>query len=191
MLALGVVAVEPAECLLEAGAVEREDAGVDLADRELLGGRVAPPPLASTTRSTLPCAVADTRPYRAGSSRLHRRHRARGSGLLVRLDELLDRLGGDQRDVAVEHDDRGVGVDVLDRGRHRVARSRSGCAWIAISTPSGSASSSRRFGSSTTTTFPAPASCAATTGHRISGRPQSGCRTLGSESACAFPRRRR
>ena len=62
-----------------------------------------------------------------------------------------------------------------------------GSSWIATSTPSGSWSSSRRFGLSTTTTFPAPASRAAGTGHRISGRPQSGCRTLGSAERMRVP----
>ena len=62
-----------------------------------------------------------------------------------------------------------------------------GCSWIATTTPSGSRSSSRRFGLSTTTTFPAPASCAAATGHRISGRPQSGCRTFGSAERIRVP----
>ena len=62
-----------------------------------------------------------------------------------------------------------------------------GCSWIAISTFSGSRSSSRRLGLSTTTTFPAPASSAAATGHRISGRPQSGWRTLGSLERMRVP----
>ena len=62
-----------------------------------------------------------------------------------------------------------------------------GSSWIASSTPSGSWSSRRRFGLSTTTTRPAPASCAAATGHAISGRPQSGCRTFGSAERMRVP----
>src|SRR4051812_7180893 len=62
-----------------------------------------------------------------------------------------------------------------------------GSGWTATSTPSGSQSSSRRLGVSTTTTLPAPASCAAVTGQRISGRPQSGCRTLGSAERMRVP----
>ena len=62
-----------------------------------------------------------------------------------------------------------------------------GCSWMARCTPSGSRSSSRRLGLSTTTTFPAPASRAAVTGQRISGRPQSGCRTLGSAERMRVP----
>ena len=62
-----------------------------------------------------------------------------------------------------------------------------GSSWTATTTPSGSRSSSRRFGLSTTTTFPAPASSAAATGHRISGRPQSGCRTFGSAERMRVP----
>src|SRR4051794_40012490 len=62
-----------------------------------------------------------------------------------------------------------------------------GAGCTVTATSSGSQSSSRRFGLSTTTTLPAPASWAAVTGQRISGRPQSGCRTLGSAERMRVP----
>src|SRR3954451_11824538 len=62
-----------------------------------------------------------------------------------------------------------------------------GSSWVATSTPSGSWSASRRCGPSTTTTRPAPASCAARIGQPIIGRPQIGCRTLGVSDFMRVP----
>jgi hypothetical protein len=62
-----------------------------------------------------------------------------------------------------------------------------GSCWIAVSTPWGSSSASRFFGLSTTITRPAPASRAAATGQAISGRPHSGCRTLGTFERMRVP----
>ena len=62
-----------------------------------------------------------------------------------------------------------------------------GCSWIATSTSSGRCSASRRFGLSTTTTRSAPAARAASSGQRIIGRPQIGCRTLGSAERIRVP----
>ena len=92
-LALRVVGVDLRERVEQRGAVERVDAGVDLADRELLGRRVALPALASTTRSTLPSPSRTTRPYSAGSSSSIVAIVAGGAALLVGVDERLDRLG--------------------------------------------------------------------------------------------------
>ena len=49
------------------------------------------------------------------------------------------------------------------------------------------AAASRRVGSSTTTTSVAPASRAAISGHTTSGRPHSGCRTLGVDERMRVP----
>src|SRR3954451_525811 len=54
-----------------------------------------------------------------------------------------------------------------------------GSAWTASSTPSGRIGSSARSGPPTTTTFRAPAACAAAMAQRTIGRPQIGCRTFG------------
>ena len=62
-----------------------------------------------------------------------------------------------------------------------------GSCWIAVSTPSGRWSASSRFGLSTTITRSAPASRAAISGHWIIGRPQIGCRTLGSAERILVP----
>jgi hypothetical protein len=62
-----------------------------------------------------------------------------------------------------------------------------GSAWTATTTPSGMWSARSRFGPSTTTTFAAPAASAAASGHAISGRPQSGCSTLGTEERIRVP----
>ena len=119
-LALGVVGGEAAERVEQVAARERVDAGVDLADRLLLGRRVAG---RLRLDHALDAAVggADHAPVAGRVLELHRRHRRRGAALLVRLRERGDRLGGDQRHVAVEHE-HGVAVaDVVGGGAHRVA----------------------------------------------------------------------
>ena len=62
-----------------------------------------------------------------------------------------------------------------------------GSSWIATSTSSGSASASARFGPSTTTIRPAPASRAAAIGHSIIVRPHSGCSTFGTAERIRVP----
>ena len=62
-----------------------------------------------------------------------------------------------------------------------------GCSWIATSTSPGRCSASCRLGLSTTTTRSAPAARAASSGHRIIGRPQIGCSTFGSDERIRVP----
>ena len=119
-LALGVVGGERLERGEEVAAGERVDAGVDLADRLLLGGRVAG---LLRLDDALDAAVGrpDDAAVAARVLELHRRHRGRGAALLVRLRERGDRLGGDERHVAVEHEHGVVRADLVGGGAHGVA----------------------------------------------------------------------
>ena len=119
-LALRVVGAQLLQRLEQVAARERVDAGVDLADRLLLGRRVAGRlglhhPLDAALR------VAHDAPVAARVLELHRRHRGRRAALLVGARERGDRLGGDQRHVAVEHEHGGVGVDLVRRRADGVA----------------------------------------------------------------------
>ena len=184
-LALRVVAVDLGQRGEQGAAVEGIHAGVDFADRELLGGGVA---LGLGLDDPLDAAVlvSDDAAVLGGVVELHRGHRRRRAALLMRGHEVRDRVRGDQRNVAGEHDDGRAGVDVRAGGGDGVTGPL-GLVWIATTTSSGRRSSSRRLGLSTTTTLPAPASSAAVTGQRISGRPQSGCRTLGVAERMRVP----
>ena len=102
-------------------AVERVHAGVDLADLELLGRRVAGR-LGLGHAQHRAVAVADDAPVGARLVELHRRHRGRRAAALVRLDQGLERLGGEQRDVAVDDHDRRRRIEQRGGGRHGVAR---------------------------------------------------------------------
>ena len=95
-LALGVVGGQRLERLEQVAARERVDAGVDLADRLLLRGRVAGRlglhhPLDVAVGGAHDAAVA------RGVLELHGRHRGRRAAVLVGARERVDRLGGDQR----------------------------------------------------------------------------------------------
>src|SRR3954451_15870704 len=143
-------------------------------------------PLASTTRSTLPSLSLSTRPYWPGSS---------GSIVAIVPAAPLSSCACTRAWIAS-----GV-INGTSPERITTVLSASMCSaaaltappvplgsgWTANSTVPGRWSSSLRFGLSTTTTLPAPACCAAATGHRISGRPHSGCRTLGSEERMRVP----
>ena len=104
-LALGVVGVQAPERVDQRGRVERVDAGVDLADLELLRRRVARG-LGLGDAQHGAVRVADHAPVGARLVELHRGHRGARTRRLVRLDEALDRVGGEQRDVAVDDDHR-------------------------------------------------------------------------------------
>ena len=187
-LALGVVGVELRQRVEQARAVERVDPGVDLADRELLGRRVALAALGldDAARRCPPCrgARARTGPGRRAPSwpSCPRRRSPRGPST-----SCVDRLGGDQRHVAGEDHDGRLGVDVLagrgDRaaGAVRLAPGRRARRPRADGPPAAASGCRRRR------PCPAPASSAAATGHRISGRPHSGCRTLGSLERMRVP----
>ena len=62
-----------------------------------------------------------------------------------------------------------------------------GCSWIATSTPSGSCAVEPPLRVVDDDDPPAPASRAASSGHRIIGRPQIGCSTLGSDERMRVP----
>jgi hypothetical protein len=117
---LGVVGLQRVERGEQGAAVEHVQAGVDLADRELLGGRVAGDlglgdPLDGSV------AVADHAPVAGRVVELHRGERGGGVQLVVRGDGGRDRLARDQRHVAVHDDDGRAGVDAARRGGDGVA----------------------------------------------------------------------
>ena len=119
-------------------------AGVDLADGELLLGRVAG---RLGLHDALDAAVggADDAAVAGRVVELHRRERRGGAGLLVGGDEPGDRLARDQRHVAVDHQRPAPSGRSVRGGGDRVARSRAARAWIATSTSSGRCSASRRL----------------------------------------------
>ena len=82
-LALRVVAPEPLERAQQRAAVEQVQAGVDLADRELLLGRVAGG-LRLDHALDAPLGVADDAPVAGRVLELHARDRRGGAGLRVR-----------------------------------------------------------------------------------------------------------
>ena len=84
-------------------------------------GVASPGVFVSTTRSTLPSDGAHDAPVAGRVLELHRRHRRRRAALLVRPREPGDRLGGDQRHIAVEHEHRVAGADVPGGRAHGVA----------------------------------------------------------------------
>ena len=59
--------------------------------------------------------------------------------------------------------------------------------WTMVSVPSGRASEMSRSGETITQTRPAPASCAASIGQATIGRPQTSCRTLGTDECIRVP----
>ena len=59
--------------------------------------------------------------------------------------------------------------------------------WITVSVPSGSPGVRSRSGETITAIRSAPASRAASTGQATIGRPQTGCRTLGSDERMRVP----
>ena len=120
-LALGVVGVEHLQRGDQRTAVERVDAGVDLADLHLRGRRVAGAALGLGHPLHRAVAAPDDPAVRARLVELHRGHRRCRAGRLVGLDELADRLGGEQRDVAVDHHHRVGRADQRGSGRDGVA----------------------------------------------------------------------
>ncbi len=115
VLPLGVVRREPAQRRSEDVAAEGVDAGVDLVQLELLGAGVA---LLDDAHGATVGTADDTAVARGVVH--HRRQHRRGVGVGdVGGDQLVERLGAQQRGVAGQHDDgRGV-VEVVTRdGRH-------------------------------------------------------------------------
>ena len=101
------------------------------------------------------------------------------------LDQVGERLGGDERHVAVEDEHRLV-AQVRRRGLHGAA----GPVGLGLDRQLdavGQVALERALGPSTTTTLPAPAASAAATGQAIIGRPQRSCRTLGVRERMRVP----
>ena len=120
VLALRVVGAQSPQHVEQRGAVEDIDAGVDLADLELCGTRVARCLGLHDLRDGA-LRVTHHAPV-AARIREHRRgHRRRRPAGLVRRDQLGDRLGADQRYVAAQYHDGRACVDRLGRGDHRAA----------------------------------------------------------------------
>ena len=169
-------------------AVERVDPGVDLADLELLGRRVA---LAALRLDDL-LDVAGRRRGPRGRTARDRRAPSWPSCAAAPLTSCALTSASiasarDQRHVAREDHDGRVGVDV---GRRRPAPRRPSRWAPAGSRPRRPRAADPRAGAS---------GCRprrpsrrrpprrGRTGHRISGRPQSGCRTLGSAERMRVP----
>ena len=109
-LTLRVVRLEPLERRPELRGLEDVDAGVDLAERELLGRRVAG--LDDLREAAL--AVAHDPAVGTHVGRLERKHGGRGTFAAVRLDESAQELRRQAGDVAVQ--DEHVAVEALERG---------------------------------------------------------------------------
>ncbi len=132
-LALRVVRVELLERAPERGGVEDVVRGVQLLDRPLFGGRV---PLLDDARD-VSVRVADDAPVGKRHRRREGKKRHVRSVAAVRLDQLLEHLGGDERRVA--GDDQDAAVETVERAarrRDRVARSDAASACTATSTES-------------------------------------------------------
>ena len=116
-LALSVVGRQPRETVAQGGHVERVDAGVDLADR-LLGRRRV---LLLDDRVHGAVGTADDAAVAGRLVELRGQH-GHGVALLgVVVDERAQGLGGEQRDVAVGHDDGAGQVGQLgERALHGV-----------------------------------------------------------------------
>ena len=118
VLTLGVVVGEAGEGRGERRGLEGVGAGVDLADRQLLGGGVAGG-LRLDHPLDLARGGADDAAVGAGLVELDRQHRRRGAGGGVGLEQAGDRRGGDQRHVAGEDED---GLGLLDQRQRRAHR---------------------------------------------------------------------
>ncbi len=119
-LALGVVGRDPAQGVDHRAAGEGVDAGVDLLDRELLVGGVAGG-LGLDHALHAAVAVANDAAVAGGVVEDHRGHRRRRAVGGVGLRERLDRLGGDERDVAADDDDAVGRGDLAGGGEDGVA----------------------------------------------------------------------
>ena len=117
-LALRVLGAQPRQRLAQGAGREHVDAGVDLANLQLLGRGVA---VGLGLHDGLDGAVGVAH-HASIAARIvqegarHRRARAAG---LVRVHELGDRLGAHERNVAAEDDHRGVRVSRVERREAR------------------------------------------------------------------------
>ena len=186
-LALGVVGVDRRERGDQRAAVERVDAGVDLADRELLGGRVAGR-LGLDHAQDRAVAVADhaavgRRARRAPSSPSSPPRRAAScASTRALIASAVSSATSPLMTTTVA-----VGIEQRRRGRDGVAGARAAPpGWRPRRRPA-DAPPAAASGCRPRSPAPAPASRAACTGHAISGRPQSGCRTLGTAERMRVP----
>ena len=94
-----------------------EEAGIPLADRAFGLGRV----LVLDDAQHAPPGVADDAAV-AGRVRHHGRHHAEAA--LRRLDQGTQRVGTNQRHIAIKHEDMGIGIDQRQRLHHGVPRAQ-------------------------------------------------------------------
>jgi hypothetical protein len=124
VLALGVVIGEPGEGGGQRRRVEGVGAGVDLVDRQLLRAGVAGAGAFRLDHALdLAAGAADDAAVGAGIVELDRQHRRGRRGSLMGLEQPGDRLGGDQRHVAGEDEDRLGGLNQRRRRAHGAAGS--------------------------------------------------------------------
>ncbi len=119
-LALGVLGAQPRQRLAQGMRREHVHASVHLAYQQLLGRGVAVG-LRLYDRHDGSVAVAHHAPVAAGIVEQGARHRRACAAALVRIDELCDRLGADERDVAAEDHHRSVAI-AAERVERREAR---------------------------------------------------------------------
>ncbi len=119
VLALGVVGPDLGQRAGQRRAVKGEHPGVDLADLQLLFGRVARR-LGLHHALHRPVRGPDHAPVTAGVGQDHRRDRRRRARALMSLDQRPQRRGRDQRGVAVDHHDRVLARDLVDRRPHGI-----------------------------------------------------------------------
>ncbi len=118
-LALCVVGAEPRQRLEERLECEHEDPRVHLPDLPLGLRRVALL-LGLDDLHDPAVAIPDDPPVAGGVIEHRRRHRRGGSGGGMGLDQLGDRLGADERDIAAEDQHRGPGIETLPQLPDRV-----------------------------------------------------------------------
>ena len=166
----------------------REGVGarVDLLDLELLRRGVAGL-LGLDDPLDLPVGVADHPAEGARVVELGGHHRRGGARVAVGGEQARDRLGVEQRGVAGE-DEHGLRVaDHVDRGPQGAA----GAVGLGLHDRLGAVGQRgperSRSGETITQIRPAPASRAATIGQAIIGRPQTSCRTLGTDECIRVP----
>ena len=190
-LALRVIGTQTRQRLAQRARLKRVDSGVDLADLQVRGARVAVA-LGLHDAQHRAGVVAHDASVAARVLDDARDHRRRRAAALVRRDQALDRLGAEQRHVAAQHDDRPLAaarrdrVDVLHRRSygparavgHRLNRQFDALRQHMLERPR------RRVDDDHA---PAPAASAARTGHSTIGSPHRSCSTFGVRERIRVP----
>ena len=190
-LALRVVAVDLGQRGEQAAAVERVDAGVDLADRELLG----------RSRRPRPWPPRPVRRCRCGRGRRARTGAGSSSSIVAIVAAApLSSCASTRSAIASavisgtspESTTTVAPASMCEPAAATASPVPFGSSWTATTTPSGRRSSSRRFGLSTTTTLPGAGLERGGHGPQDQRAPAERVQDLGQRrNACAFLRRRR